>query len=49
VWPVYARDGDQALEIGDSVQVRTGIRKERLDFMDSYYAGQRGGQRRETN
>ena len=45
VWPIYAREADAALEFGDTVEVRTGIRKDRLDFMDAYYAGQRG----ETN
>ena len=40
-WPVYTREADAALELGDTVQVRSGIRKDRLDFMDQYYAGQR--------
>jgi para-nitrobenzyl esterase len=42
-WPVYSRTTDQALEFGDTVQVRTGSRKDRLDFMDRYYAGRRTG------
>jgi para-nitrobenzyl esterase len=45
VWPVYTRSADESLEFGDTVQVRSGIRKDRLDFMDAYYAGQR----RDTN
>jgi para-nitrobenzyl esterase len=40
-WPSYTRLADQALEFGDTVTLRTGIRKERLDFMDRYYAGRR--------
>ena len=45
VWPIYTREADAALEFGDTVEVRTGIRKGRLDFMDAYYSAQRG----ETN
>ena len=41
-WPVYTREADESLEFGDAVQVRAGIRKDRLDFMDRYYAGRRG-------
>jgi para-nitrobenzyl esterase len=41
-WPAYSRDADEALEFGDTVQVRHGIRKDRLDFQDRYYAAQRG-------
>ena len=41
-WPVYARQADESLEFGDAVQVRAGIRKDRLDFMDRYYADRRG-------
>ena len=44
-WPVFDRDADEALEIGDTIQARRGVRKERLDFLDQYYAAQRG----ETN
>lgn len=33
---------DAALEIGDTIQVRRGVRKERLDLLDRYYAAQRG-------
>jgi para-nitrobenzyl esterase len=40
-WPVYTREADESLEFGDAVQVRAGIRKDRLDFMDRYYAGRR--------
>ena len=42
VWPVYTREADEALEFGDVVQVRRGIRKNRLDFMEAHYAGVRG-------
>ena len=42
VWPAYTRDADEALELGDTVGVRRGIRRDRLDFMDAYYAAQRG-------
>jgi para-nitrobenzyl esterase len=44
-WPVFDRDADEALEIGDTIHVRSGTRKDRLDFFDEYYASQRG----ETN
>lgn len=40
-WPAYTRATDQALELGNSVQVRNTLRKDRLDFMDKYYAGTR--------
>jgi para-nitrobenzyl esterase len=40
-WPSYSRETDQAMEFGDTVQPRAGIRTERLDFMDRYYAAQR--------
>ena len=40
-WPAFDRDADEALEIGDTVQVRSGVRKDRLDFFDRYYAAQR--------
>jgi para-nitrobenzyl esterase len=40
-WPAYSREGDRSLEIGDTVQVRSGLRKDRLDFMDRYYADRR--------
>jgi para-nitrobenzyl esterase len=40
-WPAYVREKDEALEFGDTVHVQAGIRKERLDFMDRYYAEQR--------
>jgi len=49
-WPLFTTGGDEALEFGDVVQVRKGIRKERLDFTDRFYALQRGraGARRST-
>ena len=37
----YDPDADEALEIGDTIQVRRGVRKERLDLLDRYYAAQR--------
>jgi para-nitrobenzyl esterase len=40
-WPVYSRQADEALEFGNGMHVRAGIRKDRLDFMDRYYAGRR--------
>ncbi len=40
-WPVFDRDADEALEIADTIQVRSGIRKDRLDFLDQYYAAMR--------
>ena len=41
VWPAYSRAADEALELGDIVQARSGVRKERLDFTDAYYTSQR--------
>jgi para-nitrobenzyl esterase len=41
-WPLFTTPGDEALEFGDAVQVRKGIRKDRLDFTDRFYALQRG-------
>ena len=41
-WPAFDRDTDEALQIGDTIQVRRGVRKERLDLLDQYYAAQRG-------
>ena len=35
----------QALEFGDTIQVRRGVRKERLDLLDRYYAAQRNAAR----
>ena len=40
-WPVYTEDTDQAMEFGDSPQVRRGIRKGGLDFFDRYFAAMR--------
>ncbi len=40
-WPAFDEDADEALEIGDTIQVRRGVRKERLDLLDRYYAAQR--------
>ena len=39
----YDTEADAALHIGDTIGVEAGIRKERLDFFDRYYAAQRGG------
>jgi para-nitrobenzyl esterase len=40
-WPAYSQASDSALEFGDAVKVVSGIRRERLDFMDRYFATQR--------
>ncbi len=40
-WPAFTRDADEALEISDTIQVRRGVRKERLDLIDRLYAAQR--------
>ena len=40
-WPAYTLDAEQALELGDTVQVRRGVKGERLDFFDQRYAAQR--------
>ena len=40
-WPAFDPDADEALEIGDTIQMRSGVRKERLDLLDRYYAAQR--------
>ena len=42
-WPAYDPEVDAALHIGDTITVEQGIRKDRLDFIDRYYAAQRGG------
>ena len=42
-WPAYDAVSDTALEFGDAIAVRSGIRKERLDLADRFYAAQRGG------
>ena len=42
-WPAYDPEVDAALHIGDTITVEQGIRKDRLDFFDRYYAAQRGG------
>ena len=42
-WPAYDAEDDAALHIGDTITVERGIRKDRLDFFDRYYAAQRGG------
>ena len=42
-WPAYDPEADAALHIGDTITVEQGIRKDRLDFFDRYYAAQRGG------
>lgn len=41
-WPAYTQAAEQALEFGDAVRVRQGIRGQRLDFFDQLYAAQRG-------
>lgn len=41
-WPIYSRDTDAVLELGDVVQVRHGVREERLDFFDRHYQAQLG-------
>ena len=41
-WPSYSRDADQSMEFGNTIEVRTGIRASRLDFMDRFYRAQRG-------
>ena len=41
-WPAYDSGADAALHIGDTIAVERGIRKDRLDFFDRYYAAQRG-------
>ena len=42
-WPAYDRDADEALVFGNTIEVRSGIRQERLDFFDEHYAAQRDG------
>jgi para-nitrobenzyl esterase len=42
-WPAYDPAADAALHIGDTIVVEQGIRKERLDFFDRFYAAQREG------
>jgi para-nitrobenzyl esterase len=39
-WPAYARDADQWMEFGDTTKVASGVRTERLDFADRFYARQ---------
>ena len=41
-WPAYDAVSDTALEFGDAIVVRSGIRKARLDLSDRFYAAQRG-------
>ena len=41
-WPAYDPEADAALHIGDTITVEQGVRKDRLDFFDRYYASQRG-------
>ena len=41
-WPAYDSGADAALHVGDAITVERGIRKDRLDFFDRYYAAQRG-------
>jgi para-nitrobenzyl esterase len=40
-WPAYTTKSDEALEFGDTVKVRAGIRKDRLDFTDRVYESRR--------
>lgn len=40
-WPAYTRTDEAAIELGDAVQVRQGVRAERLDFFERYYAALR--------
>ena len=40
-WPMYDRDAEPTMEFGDTVQVRHGVRGDRLDFFDRRYATQR--------
>ena len=42
-WPAYDPEADAALRVGDTITVERGIRKDRLDFFDRYYAAQREG------
>ena len=42
-WPAYDPEADAALHVGDTITVEQGIRRERLDFFDRYYAAQREG------
>ena len=42
-WPAYDPEADAALHIDDTITVEQGIRKERLDFFDRFYAAQREG------
>lgn len=41
-WPAYMRESDLALELGDTVTVRQGVRTDRLDFFDRRHAALRG-------
>ena len=40
-WPAYDPEADAALHVSDTITVERGIRKDRLDFFDRYYAAQR--------
>lgn len=40
-WTAFDADADEALEIGDTIQMRGGIRQARLDLLDRYYEAQR--------
>ena len=40
-WPAYSLETEPALELGDTVQVRHGVRGDRLDFFDQLYAARR--------
>jgi len=40
-WPVYTAESDTLMEFGDTTHVSSGVRRDRLDFVDRYYADQR--------
>ena len=43
-WPVYSQKSDQAMILGDTVSVGTGIQHDVLAFFDSYYKTFLGGE-----
>jgi para-nitrobenzyl esterase len=43
-WPVYSQKSDQAMILGDTVSVGTGIQRPVLAFYDSYYKSFMGGE-----
>jgi para-nitrobenzyl esterase len=42
-WPVYKEKADQAMVLGDTVSVGTGVQPAVLAFYDSYYRTLNGG------